>query len=234
MSPKITYIGGYIGYLYKEQAPYIDNLLPIYGNRSITSYLENEEMIKTIKYLSILLLLVSLAIHSSTFGTKEIFTMDSVWFMQVAVIAVFGVMMYVVRKLIPERKREPGQKYVDWFRENMESQMMDKNKFVINAIPGTLFFLGIIAIIYFAINFVSCMFSMEFGGPQIENGKYFLMNHGKIIRPLTESEFHKMKSFELRLFSWGWVIFSYIPTLFFTFVYPATLKKREQDASLNR
>lgn len=191
-------------------------------------------MIKTLKYLSILLLATSLAIHLSTFGTTEIFTMDSVWFMQIAVIAAFGAMMYVVRKLIPERKREPGQKYVDWFRENMQSQMMDKNKLVINAIPGSLFFFGIIAIIYFITNFVSCMFSMAFGGPQIENGKFLLMNHGKIIRPLTESEFHKMKSYELRLFSWAWVIFSYIPTLFFTFVYPATLRKREQDANLNR
>lgn len=191
-------------------------------------------MIKTIKYLCILLLLVSLAIHLSTFRAKEIFTMDSVWFMQLAVLVVFGTMMYVVRKLIPERKRETGQKYVDWFRENMQSQMMDKNKLAINAVPGTLFFLGIIAIIYFAVNFVSCMFNMDFGGPQIENGKFYLMNHGKVIRPLTELEFHKMKSYELRLFSWAWVIFSYIPTLFFTFVYPATLRKREQDANLNR
>ena len=159
--------------------------------------------------------------------------MDSVWFMGIAVIAVFGAMMYVVRKLIPEKKREPGQKYVDWFRENMQSQMMDNNKLMINAVPGSLIFLGIIAFIYMAANFVSCMLNMEFGVPQIENGNYLLMNHGKIIRPLTESEFHKMKSYELRLFSWAWVIFSYIPTLFFTYVYPATLKKREQDANLS-
>ncbi|QXE84908.1 hypothetical protein KP003_10860 [Geomonas nitrogeniifigens] len=189
-------------------------------------------MIKILKYSSIALFFASLAIHFSTFGPFEIFAIDGVWFMQIAVIAAFGAMMFYVKKLRNEKKREPDQKYVDWFRENIQLQMSENNKLAINAIPDVLFFLGIAAFIYVLINFGTCMVGMEFGGPLVEDGKFLLKNHGKVIRALTELEYRKMKSYEMRLFSGHWVIFSYLPALFFTYVYPATVLKREQERNM--
>lgn len=178
--------------------------------------------------------MMSLAIHFSTYIPVEIFTINSVWMMHVAVIAVFGAMIFIAKKFKNEIKREPGKKYVGWFRKNMQLQFMNNNKLVFDTIPESLYFLGIVALIYVFINFATCMFGMELGGPQIENGQFLLKNHDKVIRALTETEFHKMKAYELRLFSGHWIIFSYIPTLFFTYVYPSTQLKREQEAESNK
>jgi hypothetical protein len=190
-------------------------------------------MIKSLKIASLALLALSLIIHFSTYGPLQIFTMDNVWVMHVAVLVVFGVMIFIAKKFKNEKKREQGQKYVDWFRDNLNSQLMGRNNLMINAIPGRLFFLGIVTVIYVFANFINCMIGMEFGGPHIENGQYLLKNHGNIIRVLSETEFIKMKAYELRLFSGHWLIFSYVPTLFFSYVYPATLIKRRQETELN-
>ncbi len=76
-----------------------------------------------------------------------------------------------------------------------------------------------------------CLAGLELGQPFLENGQFLLKSHGKIIRALTEAEYFKMKAYELRLFTGHWIIFSYVPTLFFIYVYPATLLQRQQETN---
>jgi len=50
----------------------------------------------------------------------------------------------------------------------------------------------------------------EGGGPHQRDGKFFLMEHGMIIRELTRAEFGQQQAYVVRFFSSGWALFSAI------------------------
>ena len=58
------------------------------------------------------------------------------------------------------------------------------------------------------VNFFWCIKLLEFESPEAADGRYVLQNHGKRLRDLTEAEYHRMRAYEVRLFSTGWVVFS--------------------------
>ena len=68
-----------------------------------------------------------------------------------------------------------------------------------------------LAAVFFAyaiINFGIFMFLMIEGGPQaMEDGTYAISNHGRFVRYITESEFHKYQGCEARGFSGHWMAF---------------------------
>lgn len=49
--------------------------------------------------------------------------------------------------------------------------------------------------------------SSQPGSPEIQDGQYILQNHGKLIRTITEQEYHHYKANEVRGFSGHWLIF---------------------------
>lgn len=65
--------------------------------------------------------------------------------------------------------------------------------------------------IYAFINFMLSMFSQQ-GTPSIQDGQFILQNHGKLIKNLTEQEYHHYKANEIRGFSGHWVLFYGIAT----------------------
>lgn len=50
----------------------------------------------------------------------------------------------------------------------------------------------------------------EGGGPHELHGKFFLMEHGMVLRELTRAEFHQQQAYVVRFFSTGWMLFSSI------------------------
>jgi hypothetical protein len=77
----------------------------------------------------------------------------------------------------------------------------------------------IVAFAYAILNFGLFFFLSEGGAPAIRNGQYVLQNHGKIIRVLSESEYHTQKSYVMRAFSGHWIVFYLTPALFFLFAF---------------
>ncbi len=69
------------------------------------------------------------------------------------------------------------------------------------------------AFIYTFFNFFTAFQSG--GTPDIRNGEYVLHNHGRIIRHLTEAEYHQERARVARGFSGHWLLFYLIPALYF-------------------
>jgi hypothetical protein len=64
---------------------------------------------------------------------------------------------------------------------------------------------------YAFINFAFFMIG-NIGTPDIIDGKFVLHNHGRIIKNLTEQQYHHYKALELRGFSGHWIAFYGIAT----------------------
>ena len=61
--------------------------------------------------------------------------------------------------------------------------------------------------VLFIINFVLFLLLSRAASPEIRNGQYVLDDHGKTVRPLTETEYLKLKGWEVRMFASGWMCF---------------------------
>jgi len=59
---------------------------------------------------------------------------------------------------------------------------------------------------YAFVNFLLFM-TMQNGTPAFKDGQYYLHNHGKLIRNITEQEYHHFKANLLRGFSGHWIAF---------------------------
>ena len=59
---------------------------------------------------------------------------------------------------------------------------------------------------YAFVNFLLFM-TMQTGTPALKDGQYYLHNHGKLIRNITEQEYHHYKASLLRGFSGHWIAF---------------------------
>jgi hypothetical protein len=65
-------------------------------------------------------------------------------------------------------------------------------------------------LIYEIIIFIFFIVINPVGGPEIKNGKYYLFNHGSIIREINEQEYTKRKVACFRAFSGAWMLFSLV------------------------
>ena len=74
-----------------------------------------------------------------------------------------------------------------------------------------------VTFVYAIVNFVLFFFLSEGGVPDIRDGRFVLHDHGRVIRELTEHEYHVQRSYVLRGFSGHWLIFHLIPAAYFLF-----------------
>jgi hypothetical protein len=64
-----------------------------------------------------------------------------------------------------------------------------------------------VAFVYALVNFAVFIFLISSGSPYKENGQYVLKDHGKLVRQITEQEYHQYRAYEVRGFSGHWMIF---------------------------
>jgi hypothetical protein len=77
------------------------------------------------------------------------------------------------------------------------------------AAPKRLRVLTGVFFVYAFINFFILFFFLSLRGmPQHRDGKYFLQDHGKVVREVDEKEFHKRQAYVVRGFSGHWMLFS--------------------------
>jgi hypothetical protein len=85
-------------------------------------------------------------------------------------------------------------------------------------LPGWVLWLGVVFVAYSALNFILFILGTQGGSPDLRDGKYLLLNHGKLIRELTKAEYTALKANEVRGFSGHWLVFYYISFAYFMFV----------------
>jgi len=69
---------------------------------------------------------------------------------------------------------------------------------------------------YAFLNFVLFMVGYQ-GNPSMSDGKYLLLEHGRLIRELSASQYAAFKANEVRGFSGHWLVFYGIPAAYFLF-----------------
>ena len=90
---------------------------------------------------------------------------------------------------------------------------------LIPIMPRWTMILGGMLFAYTMINFLLSMDAMG-GTADLRDGQYILHNKGKLIRVITEAEYHHSKASMLRMFSGHWLAFSGLPALYFIFAKP--------------
>lgn len=79
-------------------------------------------------------------------------------------------------------------------------------KILFKQTPTWLSIIAFVGFFYAGINFMLFLSSHQ-GTPDIEDGKYILQDHGRLIKTLTEQEYHRYNANEVRGFSGHWLAF---------------------------
>jgi len=147
------------------------------------------ELLRAWISFSALVLAVSLVVHLSTFcGVDPMAAIPGVMFIHVAIFPPFFAAIIYTNKA----NRESGLKQERIFK--FAPSWM-------RTMTGAFF-------AYAIVNFIVFLFLVEGGSPEQRDGKYFLANHGHVIRQLSEAEFHRMQAYVVRGFSGHWMLFS--------------------------
>ncbi|KML39797.1 hypothetical protein VL15_38330 [Burkholderia cepacia] len=120
----------------------------------------------------------------------------SVWMLHVGIFIVFIPFLFLSRK-------DLGRERAMWRLRK--------------GVPNWIAVMGIMLFVYAIVNFFVFMLYSEGGNPAVQDGRYVLLNHGKLIRKLTVSEFTAFKANELRGFSGHWLVFYFVCAAYFLF-----------------
>ena len=83
------------------------------------------------------------------------------------------------------------------------------------ALPRWVVILGGAIFAYAIVNFIIFIAGTQGGSPTVQDGKYLLLNHGKLIREITAGEYAAFKANEVRGFSGHWLVFYFAPAAYF-------------------
>ncbi|MEM5317597.1 hypothetical protein [Paraburkholderia sp. JHI869] len=140
---------------------------------------------------------ISLVVHiTALFGVDLAALIPAIWVLHVGIFVVFIPFLFLSRK-------ELG-------RERALSLLR-------KGLPSWVVVVGTMLVIYTIANFLLFMLHTEGGNPAVQDGRYVLLNHGKLIRHLTASEFTAFKANELRGFSGHWLLFYFVCGAYFLF-----------------
>ncbi len=102
----------------------------------------------------------------------------------------------------------------DLRRRRPELNRWENDVDVMATIPLRVWFVEIIGgVVLFALMTRSAV-PME-GAPEFRDGKYVLHSHGRVIREITEEEFHRAEVDEVRNFAAFWLVAAWGPLVFF-------------------
>lgn len=147
--------------------------------------------------------IISLIVHISALLSIDVLTdFPYVWLLHVGIFVVFIPFVFSSRKTLGVKPK---------FAE------------IRAAFPTWVVVVGICICAYAVLNFGLFMVATEGGSPSIRDGKYLLLNHGKLIRELTFAEYTAFRTNEVRGFSGHWLVFYFVPFAYFAFRKQPTL-----------
>ncbi|WP_146193491.1 hypothetical protein [Flavobacterium sediminis] len=127
---------------------------------------------------------------------------ETIPFIWVLHIGIFVVWIPVIFEL---NKNEEFKKYQQLRRQN-SVKPFSLFKIIFKETPTWLVVIAIGGFFYAVLNFM-LFTSSQPGVPDFINDQYVLQNHGKLIKVITEQEYHHYKANELRGFSGHWLAF---------------------------
>lgn len=141
--------------------------------------------------LSLLGFVLSLGVHgSSLFGVDVQNQLPAVWLLHLGIFVVFIPMVLQLRS----------------------SKHKSDAAVVFRGLPvwagATIALLAVYALLNF---FVALGPSMAEGSPKIQDGKFVLEKKGKVMRQISETEYHSRQASVVRGFSGHWLIFYFVP-----------------------
>ena len=141
--------------------------------------------------VAILGLCLSVAVHVATFcGIDPQQVFPAVWMLHVGIFAIwFPAILFTNRRIGSLPRREQG------------AARMRGTPRMMRAVLGPLF-------AYTAFNFFFTIFVLQGGhSPTIRDSTFALQDSGRIVRALTEREYHRYRAYEVRTFSGPWILF---------------------------
>jgi hypothetical protein len=144
-------------------------------------------MRRLLEIVALACLIFSLAVHLSTFaGVDPIDRVPYFWILHVLIFVVLGAAIF------------SGKRAVKGVKED--------EKLIWSAAPRWLRWMTGVFFAYAFLNFALFLF-MDKGTPSREGNHYYLHNHGRRIRDISEDEFHAAQARVARFFSGHWMMF---------------------------
>lgn len=148
-------------------------------------------------FCAALILVISLAVHLSTFSAFDpMQAIPGVMLIHVAIFPPFIAAIVYTKKLSPSNQDDVWKLAPKWMQQ-----------------MSAVFFA------YAIVNFIIFMILVHGGSPQIRDGQYVLADHGRIIRQISATEYHRMQAYVVRGFSGHWMLFSSAAMTLLTAVY---------------
>jgi hypothetical protein len=137
--------------------------------------------------------IAAFCVHASTwFGIDVPALLPQVWLLHVGMFAVFVPMVLVMQVR--------GERDID---------------VALATVPAWVKPAGAILFAYVAANFAYFMYRSGDGSPVEELGRYYLKDHGRIVRELSAAEYAAARIAVLRGFSGHWLVFYFAPAVYF-------------------
>jgi hypothetical protein len=163
-------------------------------------------MNRTLGLLAAFGFLAALIVHALTFAPIDLTALfPYVWSLHVGIFVVFFPFVWCARK-------------------SLGAGPTTKN--LLARFPRWASVAVIVVFVYAIVSFAVFFYLSEGGAPDIRNGQFILHSHGKLIRHLSEDDYHLKKAYELLGFSGHWLMFYLLPALYF-------LLGRRPDSSVN-
>jgi hypothetical protein len=141
--------------------------------------------------------MLALAVHIATFfGVDVSSRFPGVWLLHLGALLVFGLFMLSARGAFAN-----GMKL---------HEIMDH-------LPTSAVLAVAAVFAYTVFNFILGTNLARDGSADLAGGQYLLTSHGRVLAHLSELEYHLHRAWELRLFSGLWLIFYFVPTVYFFF-----------------
>ena len=138
---------------------------------------------------------LSLAVHIAALLGDDVFSRQPE-----ALLLHLGIFLVVLPLIFVERRR----------RARLQTTLRERAPRAVAVIAGAL-------AIYAIVNFLTFIATGYEGGPEIRDGKYVLLSHGRFVRELTLAQYVAARASEARGFSGHWMVFYFVPFAYFWF-----------------
>ena len=142
-------------------------------------------------------LILSLAVHvSALLGIDVSAKIPFVWLLHIGVFLVFVPFVFASRKVLGDK---PTLSHIR------------------TLLPSWVVAVGAFIVVYAMVNFLLFFLRTQGGNAAIQDGHFVLLEHGRLIRELSESEYTSFRVNHVRGFSGHWLALYYMPFAYFMF-----------------
>ena len=181
-------------------------------------------MIKFLGIVSLVTFLTSLIAHLATFLPFIMITMDMVWYLHFPGMLLVPTSAIMMARQHKQLSKIPSSEFFAKYGVPSTQQTQEFYSKLKYLIPPALFTLCKILVGYISVNIVLFYWLSEGGTPEIEEGKYLLLNHGYLIREITEAEYHRQEAYMVRFVSSFWMLMAIWATVYYLIVHPQLRK----------